>query len=123
MFCLSTEYGNTLDLSDCVLNSLEIESPFISFYNRELEYTVSYYLDDKSLCAEYTGDDVDLENLFSLYWEGLDVAGQRIALALDSQDRIADFHDMPEEYSTTAATVILHVMDDYSKLAEKLIAA
>jgi hypothetical protein len=102
---------------------LEIESPFISFYNRELEYTVSYYLDDKSLCAEYTGDDVDLENLFSLYWEGLDVAGHKIALALDSQDRIADFHDMPEEYITTAATVILHVMDDYSKLAEKLIAA
>ena len=84
---------------------------------------MSYYLDDKSLCAEYTGDDVDLENLFSLYWEGLDVAGQRIALALDSQERIADFHDMPEEYITTAATVILHVMDDYRKLAAKLIAA
>ncbi len=115
MFSLSTEYGNTLDLSDCVLNSLEIESPFISFYNRALEYTVSYYLDDKSLCAEYTGDDVDLENLFSLYWEGLDIAGQRIALALDSQDRIADFHDMPEEYITTAATVILHVMDRFSR--------
>ena len=111
MFSLSTEYGNTLDLSDCVLNSLEIESPFISFYNRALEYTVSYYLDDKSLCAEYTGDDVDLENLFSLYWEGLDVAGQRIALALDSQDRIADFHDMPEEYITTAAR--LHRSDPY----------
>ncbi len=122
MFSLSTEYGNTLDLADCVLNSLEIESPFIGFYNRDLEYRVSYYLEDKKLYAEYLGDDIDKENLFSLYWEGLDVAGQRIALALDSQERIADFHDMPEEYITTAATVILHVMDDYSKLAEKLIA-
>ena len=123
MFNLTTKYGNTLDLADCVLNSLEIESPFIGFYNRDLEYRVSYYLEDKKLYAEYLGDDIDKENLFSLYWEGLDVAGQRIALALDSQDRIADFHDMPEEYITTAATVILHVMDDYSKLAEKLIAA
>ena len=122
MFSLSTEYGNNLDLADCVLNILEIESPFIGFYNRDLEYRVSYYLEDKKLYAEYLGDDIDKENLFSLYWEGLDVAGQRIALALDSQERIADFHDMPEEYITTAATVILHVMDDYSKLAEKLIA-
>ena len=122
MFSLSTEYGNTLDLADCVLNSLEIESPFIGFYNRDLEYRVSYYLEDKKLYAEYLGDDIDKENLFSLYWEGLDVAGQRIALALDNQERISDFHDMPEEYITTAATVILHVMDDYSKLAEKLIA-
>ena len=112
MFNLTTKYGNTLDLADCVLNSLEIESPFISFYNRDLEYRVSYYLEDKKLYAEYLGDDIDKENLFSLYWEGLDVAGQSIALALDSQDRIADFHEMPEEYITTAATVILHVMDD-----------
>jgi len=123
MFNLTTKYGNTLDLSDCVLNSLDIESPFISFYNRDLQYRVSYYLEDKKLHAAYYGDNIDTENLFSLYWEGLDVAGQRIALALNSQERIADFHDMPEEYITTAATVILHVMDDYSKLAEKLIAS
>lgn len=121
MFNLATEHGNTLDLADCVLNSLEIESPFISFYNRDLQYSVSYYLEDKKLYAEYYGDNVDTENLFSLYWEGLDVAGQRIALALDGQERVPDFHDMPEEYITTAATVILHVMDDYSILAEKLI--
>jgi len=123
MFSLTTKYGNTLDLADCVLNSLDIESPFISFYNRDLQYRVSYYLEDKKLHAAYYGDNIDTENLFSLYWEGLDVAGQRIALALNSQERIADFHDMPEEYITTAATVILHVMDDYSKLAEKLIAS
>jgi len=123
MFNLTTKYGNTLDLADCVLNSLDIESPFISFYNRDLQYRVSYYLEDKKLHAAYYGDNIDTENLFSLYWEGLDVAGQRIALALNSQERIADFHDMPEEYITTAATVILHVMDDYSKLAEKLIAS
>ncbi len=121
MFNLATEHGNTLDLADCVLNSLEIESPFISFYNRDLQYSVSYYLEDKKLFAEYYGDNVDTENLFFLYWEGLDVAGQRIALALDGQERVPDFHDMPEEYITTAATVILHVMDDYSILAEKLI--
>lgn len=30
MFSLTTKYGNTLDLADCVLNSLEIESPFIT---------------------------------------------------------------------------------------------
>lgn len=121
MFNLATEHGNTLDLADCVLNSLEIESPFISFYNRDLQYSVSYYLEDKKLYAEYYGDNVDTENLFSLYWEGLNVAGQKIALALDGQERVPDFHDMPEEYITTAATVILHVMDDYSILAEKLI--
>ena len=121
MFNLATEHGNTLDLADCVLNSLEIESPFISFYNRDLQYRVSYYLEDKKLNAEYYGDNVDTENLFSLYWEGLDVAGQKIALALDGQERVPDFHDMPEEYITTAAAVILHVMDDFSILAENLI--
>jgi len=121
MLNLATEHGNTLDLADCVLNSLEIESPFISFYNRDLQYRVSYYLEDKKLYAEYYGDNVDTENLFSLYWEGLDVAGQKIALALDGQERVPDFHDMPEEYITTAAAVILHVMDDFSILAERLV--
>lgn len=121
MFNLATEHGNTLDLADCVLNSLEIESPFISFYNRDLQYSVSYYLEDKKLYAEYYGDNVDTENLFSLYWEGLNVAGQKIALALDGQKRVPDFHDMPEEYITTAAAVILRVMDEFSILAEKLI--
>lgn len=121
MFNLATEHGNTLDLADCVLNSLEIESPFISFYNRDLQYRVSYYLEDKKLYAEYYGDNVDTENLFSLYWKGLDVAGQKIALALDGQERVPDFHDMPEEYITTAAAVILHVMDDFSILAERLV--
>lgn len=38
MFCLSTEYGNSLDLADSVLNSLEINGPFISCINRELKY-------------------------------------------------------------------------------------
>ena len=121
MLNLSTEYGNTLDLADCVLNSLEIESPFISFYSQKQDYHVSYYLDDKSLHAEYSGDDVDMENLLSLYWEGLNIAGQRIALALNDQAQVPDFHDMPPEYITTAAAVILHVMDDFSILAEKLV--
>ena len=123
MFNLATEHGNTLDLADCVLNSLEIESPFISFYNRDLQYSVSYYLEDKKLYAEYYGDNVDTENLFSLYWEGLDVAGQKIERALYQQEKVPDFHDMPEEYITTAATAILHVMDEYSMMAGKLIAA
>lgn len=122
MFNLSTEYGNNLDLADCVLNSLKIESPFISFYNRDLQYRVSYYLEDKKLYADYYGDYDDMKNLFSLYWEGLDVAGQKIALALDSQERVTDFHDMPEEYITTAAAVILHVMDEFSQVAGKLVA-
>ena len=123
MFNLTTKYGNTLDLADCVLNSLEIESPFIGFYNRDLEYRVSYYLEDKKLYAEYLGNDIDKENLFSLYWEGLDVAGQKIERALYQQEKVPDFHDMPEEYITTAATAILHVMDENSMMAEKLIAA
>ena len=122
MLNLTTKYGNTLDLADCVLNSLEIESPFIGFYNRDLEYRVSYYLEDKKLYAEYLGDYDDMKNLFSLYWEGLDVAGQKIALALDSQERVPDFHDMPEEHITTAAAVILHVMDEFSQVAGKLVA-
>ena len=121
MFNLATERGNTLDLADCVLNSLEIESPFISFYSQRQDYHVSYYLDDKSLCADYYGDNPDMENLVSLYWEGLDIGGQRIALALNAQEQIKDFHDMPPEYITTAAAVILHVMDDFSILAETLI--
>ena len=121
MFNLSTERGNTLDLADCVLNSLEIESPFISFYSQKQDYHVSYYLDDKSLCTEYYGDDPDMKNLVSLYWEGLDIGGQRIALALNAQEQIQDFHDMPPEYITTAAAVILHVMDEFSILAEKLV--
>lgn len=123
MFSLTTKYGNTLDLADCVLNSLDIESPFISFYNRDLQYRVSYYLEDKKLHAAYYGDNIDTENLFSLYWEGLDVAGQKIERALYQQEKVPDFHDMPEEYITTAATAILHVMDEYSMMAEKLIAA
>ena len=121
MFNLATERGNTLELADCVLNSLEIESPFISFYSQNQDYHVSYYLDDKSLCTEYYGDDPDMENLVSLYWEGLDIGGQRIEMALNVQEQIQDFHDMPPEYITTAAAVILHVMDDFSILAEKLI--
>ena len=121
MFNLATEHGNTLDLADCVLNSLEIESPFISFYNRDLQYRVSYYLEDKKLHAAYYGDNIDTENLFSLYWEGLDVAGQKIERALYQQEKVPDFHDMPEEYITTAAAVILRVMDEFSILAEKLI--
>ena len=63
-----------------------------------------------------------MKNLFSLYWEGLDVAGQKIALALDSQERVPDFHDMPKEYITTAAAVILHVMDEFCQVAGKLVA-
>ena len=121
MFNLATERGNTLDLADCVLNSLEIESPFISFYSQNQDYHVSYYLDDKSLCTEYYGDDPDMENLVSLYWEGLDIGGQRIKMALNVQEQIQDFHDMPPEYITTAVAVILHVMDDFSILAETLI--
>ena len=121
MFNLATERGNTLELADCVLNSLEIESPFISFYSQNQDYHVSYYLDDKSLCTEYYGDDPDMENLVSLYWEGQNIGGQRIEMALNVQEQIQDFHDMPPEYITTAAAVILHVMDDFSILAEKLI--
>lgn len=121
MFNLATEHGNTLDLADCVQNSLETESPFISFYSQKQDYHVSYYLDDKSLSTDYYGDDPDMENLVSLYWEGLDIGGQRIALALNAQEQIQDFHDMPPEYITTAAAVILHVMDEFSILAEKLV--
>ncbi len=53
MFNLATEHGNTLDLADCVQNSLETESPFISFYSQKQDYHVSYYLDDKSLSTDY----------------------------------------------------------------------
>ena len=121
MITLSTQYGNTLDLADCILNSLEIESPFLSFNNPQLEYRVSYYLDDKSLHADYYGDDTTMNECFALYWEDLDIAGQRIRLALYNQEKVPDFHDMPEEYITTAAAVVLHVMDEFSILAEKLV--
>ena len=58
-----------------------------------------------------------------MYWEGQDVAGQKFERALYQQEKVPDFHDMPEEYITTAATAILHVMDEYSMMSEKLIAA
>ena len=127
MFNLSTEYGNTLDLADCVMNSLEIESPFISFYNLKLKYTVSYYLDNKDLCANYTGDNAALARLFSLYWEDHCIAGTKITLALENQKPVSlddgYGHEVErDEHFKTAAAVILHVMDDFSILAEKLIA-
>lgn len=126
MFNLSTEYGNTLDLTDCVMNSLEVESPFISFYNLKLKYTVSYFLDNKYLCANYAGDNAALARLFSLYWEDHCIASTRIALALHNQKTVsiedtAERTEEQEEHFKTAAAVILHVMDDFSILAEKLI--
>lgn len=126
MFNLSTEYGNTLDLTDCVMNSLEVESPFISFYNRELKYTVSYFLDNKFLCADYTGDNEALARLFSLYWEEHSIATTRIALALHNQkpvsiDETAERTDEQEEHFRMAAAAILHMMDDFSILAKGLI--
>ena len=121
MFNLSTAYGNTLNLADCVQNSLETESPFISFYSQKQDYHVSYYLDDKSLRTDYYGDDPDMENLVSLYWEGLDIGGSKIARALESHEPVTDFHLMQADYITAAAAVILHVMDDFSILAENLI--
>lgn len=127
MFNLSTEYGNTLDLTDCVMNSLEVESPFISFYNLKLKYTVSYYLHNKALCADYAGDNAALARLFSLYWDDHCIASTRIALALHNQKTVsiedtAKRTEEQEEHFKTAAAVILHVMDDFSILAEKLIA-
>ncbi len=126
MFNLSTEYGNTLDLTDCVMNSLEVESPFISFYNRKLKYTVSYFLKDKFMCADYTGDDGALETLFCLYWQDHCIASERIAMALHNQktvsiDDTAERTPEQEEHFMTAAAVILHVMDDFSILAKSLI--
>lgn len=127
MFNLSTEHGNTLDLADCVMNSLETESPFISFYNLKLKYTVSYFLDTKSVCANYAGDNAALARLFSLYWEDHCIASTKITLALENQKPVSlddgfGCEESQHEHFTTAASVILHVMDDFSILAEKLVA-
>ena len=127
MFNLSTEHRNTLDLADCVMNSLETESPFISFYNLKLKYTVSYFLDNKFLCANYTGENAALARLFSLYWEEHCIASTKIALALENQKPVSlddgfDCEEERHEHFATAASVILHVMDDFSILAEKLVA-
>ena len=48
MFSLSTEYGNTLDLADCVLNSLEIESPFAMIVEFGFDFKARK-LSDKSI--------------------------------------------------------------------------
>ena len=108
------------------MNSLEVESPFISFYNLKLKYTVSYFLDNKHLCASYAGDDEALARLFSLYWEDHCIASTRIALALHNQKTVsiedtAERTEEQEEHFKTAAAVILHVMDDFSILAKSLI--
>lgn len=126
MFNLSTEYGNTLDLTDCVLNSLEIESPFISFYSQKQEYHVSYYLESKSLYASYTGKDDDMERLIEMYWGDNGIAEKTLTQALQYQRPLTLDDTLyrtteQEEIFKKAAAVILHVMDDFSILAEKLI--
>ena len=126
MLDLSTEYGNTLDLSDCVMSSLDFDSPLISFYNLELKYAVSYFLDKKLMCANYAGDNAALAQLFSLYWEQHGFADTKIAQALENQKPVSlddgiDCTVSHHEHFTTAASVILHVMDDFSILAETLI--
>ncbi len=123
MFSLSTDLGNTLDLDDCIQNSLETETPFISFYSQKQEYHVSYYFDDKSISAYYYGENEAMEKLVFMYWEGLDIAGQRISSALEHQEPAKEYHLMSADYIPEATAVILHVMDEFSKLAEKLVAA
>lgn len=117
MFSLSTEYGNVLNVADCVLNSLEIEAPFISFYNERIGYNVSYYFMTKGLHVDYTGDNKSLNDLFDIYWEGKNSAGEQIAEALDYQEPIYQWWDMPEEYFTKAIEVILKAMDGFSQAA------
>jgi len=117
MFSLSTEYGNKLDVADCVLNSLEIEAPFISFYNDRIGYYVSYYFRNKGLCVEYMGDDKNIDDLFYIYWKGKNNAEEQIADELAYQEPIFQWWDMPEEYFTKAIEVILKAMDGFSQAA------
>ena len=123
MFNLSTEYGNSLNLADCIMNSLDIESPFLSFHCENLKYNVSYFLENKAICAEYYGNNEAVAYLFSRYWEDHGIAEKRINLALENEKPVTENTDAHHGHFTTAATAILHVMDEYSMLAEKLIAA
>ena len=121
MFSLSTKYGNTLDLADCVLNSLEIDSPFISFYNDRIGYYLSYYFDNKYLFTEYCGNDEDMEKLFNEYWLKEEEGGV-IAEALSHQavqSAPYPWESMPRAYFEEAAAVILDVMDAFSKQVEE----
>lgn len=120
MFCLSTEYGNTLDLADCVLNSLEIESPFISFRNDWIGYCVSYYFDNKCIFAEYCGENEAVEELFNEYWLKEEEGGA-IAGALAHQEAVSyPWEQMPPAYFEEATEAILAAMEGFSKLVEEL---
>jgi len=120
MFCLTTEYGNRLDLADCVLNSLEINGPFISCINYDLKYYVSYFFDNKAMEITYTGENEVLDKLLTIFWGGANGAEQQIAEALAYQEPIIDFENMPQEYFEEAAEVILAAMDGFSKAVEGL---
>ena len=118
MFCLSTEYGNRLDLADSVLNSLEINVPFISCINKELKYYVSYYFDNKAIVMTYAGEDSTLDKLLQIFWEGANGAEQQIAEALAYQEPVIEFENMPQEYFEKAAEAILAAMDGFSRAVE-----
>lgn len=121
MFCLSTEKGNTLNLADCVLNSLEIESPFISFRNDRIGYNLSYYFDNKALVADYYGTNKGVEKTFNAYWMKEEQEGGTIAGALSHQAPVSyPWEQMPEAYFEEATAAILAAMDGFSKLVEEL---
>ena len=123
MFSLTTKYGNTLNLADCIMNSLEVESPFLSFHCEKLKYNVSYFLENKDVVAEYYGNNEAVANLFLRYWEEHGIAEMRINLALENEKPVTENTDAHHGHFTIAATAILQVMDEYSMMAEKLIAA
>ena len=114
-----TERGNAVDISDCVLNSLEIGSPFVSFYNEKIGYSVSYYFSNKFFFYESWNDD---EWIPFAYWDGFRNGRQRVAEALAHQQPVEDFHQMPPEYYTEAIKVILEEMDALSDLAAEELA-
>lgn len=120
MYSLTTDYDNTLDFADSVLNSLEIKSPFISFRNDKLGYTVSYYFDNKALIADCADDNSIIGPLISRYWYGENGAAAQVAEILAYQACIDDIGTMPEEYFTKAADTILAAMDGFSKAVEGL---
>ena len=64
-----------------------------------------------------------MANLFSRYWEEHGIAEMRINLALENEKPVTENTDAHHGHFTIAAAGILHVIDEYSMIAEKLIAA
>ena len=100
--------GNTVNIADSIVNSIEIESPFLSFNSSKYNYYVSYYFDTKALIIEYIGDNKVEKEMIYEYWK---CASERVNDNLKKQKRVYNYKDIQYEYFIETINVILNEMD------------